>query len=105
MTSARLGLDPAVLFRLDYHEQVEYIVESAKQKKREERARKELAYMSVIWNRIEPKDIPPLDQVLGLEDDEKGTSAKEQTPEEMESILKTLAVRSKNNKTVSRRGN
>lgn len=69
--------------------------------RREDRQQKQLAYMAVMWNRIEPKDIPPLNEVLGDEIDEVHQE-KEQTQEEMIDVLKSFVARSKNNKPISR---
>jgi hypothetical protein len=98
-----LGLDPEVLFKLDFFEQLDYVDAALRQKIRDENFATQLAYTAVMWNRIEPKDIPPLKDVLQLEDTEPTAKAEEQSTEEMKDVLRTLAARSKRNKTVTRR--
>jgi hypothetical protein len=91
-----------VLFRLDFHEQLVYVKEAVKAKVRDENFRTQLAYSAVVWNRVEPKDIPSLKDVLQQEE-VAPEEVKPQSPQEMMDVLKTLAARSKRNKTVTRR--
>lgn len=53
-----------------------------------------LAYGQAIWSRMDSEKIPLLSDLLG-DDPDVGdlTNTKEQTPEEMEDILKSFAFR------------
>jgi hypothetical protein len=88
-----------------------YVLEAQKQRRRDEKNRIALEYMAVMWNRIEPKDLPTLKSLIGDEDEDEDEDEtpikvpkKEQSSAEMADILKTLSMRSKRNKHTSRRG-
>lgn len=58
--------------------------------RQQEKGRITLAYCQVVWNRVEPKDVPTLKELL-----EDGNEKNEQTVMEQQDILKSFAARSK----------
>ena len=91
-----MGIDPDILWKLTFPEYVAYITEHNKQKRRDERDRMTMAYLQAGWSRMDATDIPKLDELLGEDPDAtspEAVKAREQTPDEMADILKTLAVR------------
>jgi hypothetical protein len=79
---------------MDYADCNYYVSEGLKFKKREKRELTTLLYNAVLWNRVEPKYIPDLSDVLG---DEEPTEKTVQTIEEQEDILRSMAGRGKRN--------
>lgn len=76
-----------------YSEAQTYITAVLEQRQKEVREKYTLAYCAVVWNRVEPKDVPSLADIIGV--DSNGADKTPQTVDEQADILKTFAARSK----------
>jgi hypothetical protein len=89
-----MGIDPQILLKLNYNEARLYIVEAGKQQRMVEKEKTILAYLQVLWNRADPKDIPSIEDIIGQDEDEP-REKKVQTPQEQDEVIRTIAARAK----------
>lgn len=79
---------------MEFNDAQTYIAEAVKTKKSEDKEKLILTYSAVMWNRVEPKDIPSLSTLLESYDDEP-VVPQTQSVREQEDALRTIAARFK----------